>query len=231
VRVCRAVFCAAIAWAVMPADASAQVYISRDVPRGGMVEIGGGVVWSKGYDVGTAAAEETRNTGSGPGPFLLFSSDTRNDASIGLRGRLGFYLSKSLSIEGGALVARPKMSTRLTGDAESAPDLTATETLTQLIIDGSVVLHLTSAAFGGGRGVPFVFGGAGYVRDAHEKNEVIETGHEFHAGGGLHYWLGQGKHRWGVRGDVGVSWRNGGADASDTTRVTPTLAGSVAYLF
>jgi hypothetical protein len=119
----------------------------------------------------------------------------------------------------------------LTGDAESAPDLTATETLTQLIIDGSVVLHLTSAAFGGGRGVPFVFGGAGYVRDAHEKNEVIETGHEFHAGGGLHYWLGQGKHRWGVRGDVGVSWRNGGADASDTTRVTPTLAGSVAYLF
>ena len=128
-------------------------------------------------------------------------------------------------------MARPKISTRLTGDAESAPDVTATETLTRLIVDGSVLLHFSGASFAGGKGVPFVFGGGGYLRDAHEKNEVIETGNEYHFGGGVHFWFGQGKHRVGVRADVGVSRRSGGADGSDTSRTVPTVAGSIAYLF
>jgi hypothetical protein len=76
-----------------------------------------------------------------------------------------------------------------------------------------------------------VMGGGGYLRDAHEKNEVIETGHEFHVGGGLHYWFGEGKHRFGVRADAAVSWRTGGADGEDTTRTMPMVAGSIAYLF
>jgi hypothetical protein len=52
-----------------------------------------------------------------------------------------------------------------------------------------------------------------------------------HVGGGFHYWFGQGKHRAGVRADVGISRRSGGADAVDTARTIPTLAGSFAYLF
>jgi hypothetical protein len=148
-----------------------------------------------------------------------------------LQGRLGVFLAQSVSVEGGVVVARPGLSTRLTGDAESAPDLTATETLTRLIVDGSVLVHLTSASFRGGRGVPFLLGGGGYLRDAHEKNEVIETGREYHVGGGVHYWMGEGRHRFGVRAEGGVSWRHGGADSTDTTRTAPTVAGSIAYLF
>jgi len=220
-----------LAWSAVPAAAAAQVYVGQDVAQRGNVEISGGAVWSGGYDLGSASADETRNTGSGTGPFVLFSTTSRADASAGLQGRFGVYLSRSLSAEGGALVARPGISTRLTGDAESAPDITATETLTRLIVDGSVLFHLTGASFAGGRGVPFLLGGGGYLRDAHEKNEVIETGHEFHVGGGLHYWFGHGKHRFGVRADAGISWRTGGADSVDTTHTVPTVAGSVAYLF
>ncbi|HTH02704.1 MAG TPA: hypothetical protein VL882_20670 [Vicinamibacterales bacterium] len=218
-------------WSFFPAVATAQVYIGRDIPHRGNLEISGGAAWSGGYDLGSASAEETRNTGTGTGPFVLFSTDSEAEPSVGLQGRLGVFLASSVSIEGGVYVARPDISTRLSGDAESAPDLTATETLTRLVIDGSVLFHLTGASFGQGRGVPFVLGGGGYLRDAHEKNEVIETGHEVHVGGGLHYWFGQGKHRVGVRADAAVSWRTGGADGVDTTRTMPMVAGSIAYLF
>jgi hypothetical protein len=98
-------------------------------------------------------------------------------------------------------------------------------------VDGSVLFHLTGVSFAGGRGIPFVSAGAGYLRDLHEKNEVAETGHELHVGGGIHYWFGQGKHRAGVRADVGISRRSGGADAIDTTRTIPVIAGAFAYLF
>ena len=220
-----------LVWSASTRSAAAQVYIGSDIPHRGNLEISGGAVWSGGYDLGSASANETRNTGTGSGPFVLFSTSSRADASAGLQGRLGAYLASSLSIEGGVLVARPGISTRLTGDAESAPDVTATETLTRLIVDGSALFHFTGASFAAGKGVPFAVVGGGYLRDAHDKNEVIETGHEFHAGGGLHYWFGQGKHRFGVRVEGGISRRTGGADSLDTTRTVPTVAGSIAYLF
>ena len=221
----------AAALCVVPASANAQVYLGQDIPRGGNLEVSGGVLWMPGSDLGTASAEETRNPGTGTGPFVLFQTDSRTESAPGALGKLGVYLSRSVSVEGGALFSRPDLSTRLTGDAESAPDLTAMETLTRIVVDGSVVFHLTGVSFAGGRGIPFVSAGAGYLRDLHEKNEVAETGHELHFGGGFHYWFGQGKHRAGVRADVGISRRSGGADAIDTARTIPVIAGSFAYLF
>jgi len=220
-----------VVWCGTPARASAQAYIPQDIPHRGNVHITGGVAWLGGVDLGTASADETRNPGTGTGPFVLFQTDSRTESALGVQGKLGAYLSRSVSIEGGVLFSRPNLSTRLTGDAESAPELTATERLSRFVVDGSVLFHVTGASFGGGRGVPFLSGGAGYLRDLHEKNEVAETGHELHFGGGFHYWLGQGKHRAGVRADVGISRRSGGADAIDTTRTIPVLAGSFAYLF
>jgi hypothetical protein len=219
------------AWCGVPASASAQIYIGQDIPHSGNFEISGGGAWSPGYDLASAQAVETRNPGTGTGPFVLFQSDSRIESAPGLQARFGVYVARSVSVEGGVLFSRPDLSTRLTGDAESAPEITATESLTRFVFDGSVLFHLTGVSFGGGRGLPFLLGGAGYLRDLHEKNEVADTGHEFHFGGGLHYWFGQGKHRVGIRTDFSVSRRSGGADAIDTTRTVPTVAGSVAYLF
>ena len=151
VQLQRMTSCFILASAVLPASATAQVYTGRDIPHRGNVAFSGGASWSAGYDLGSASAEETRNTGTGTGPFVLFSASSRADPSVGLQGRLGVFLASSVSVEGGVFVARPDISTRLTGDAESAPDLTATETLTRLVVDGSVLLHLTGASFGGGK--------------------------------------------------------------------------------
>jgi hypothetical protein len=227
----RAAFCFVISWGAAAVPASAQVYIGRPVPHAGTVEASGGITYSGGYDLGSVAAEETRNTGTGTGPFVLFTAESRVKPAAGLQGRLGVYLSPSVSVEGGVQFARPIVSSRLSDDAESATDVTATETLTRIVFNGSLVLHLTGMSFAGGKGVPFLLGGAGYLRELHEKNEVVETGHEYHAGAGLNVWFGQGKHRLGLRGDFGVSRRSGGADKTDVTRTGPTAGVSLAYLF
>ncbi len=230
-RACRACVWVAMAWGASPAPAAAQVYIGREVPHAGTFEVSGGGVWFGGYDLGSVAAEETRNTGTGTGPFVLFTVDSRAKPAPGLQGRFGVYLARSASIEAGVQLARPVLSSRISGDAEEAPEVTATETLTRLIVDGSVVLHLRGLSFAGGKGVPFVLGGGGYIRELHEKNEVVETGREYHAGAGAHLWFGRGKRRLGARTDVGISRRSGGADQAGIKRMVPTAGASLAYLF
>jgi hypothetical protein len=217
--------------AAAAASARAQVYIGRDIPRAGSVEVSGGATYSAGYDLGSVSAEETRNTGVGTGPFVLFSATSRAKPAAGVQGRIGVYLAPSVSVEGGVQFARPVISSRLSDDAESAADVTATETLTRIGFNGSLVLHLIGMSFAGGKGVPFVLGGGGAIRELHEKNEVVETGHEYHGGAGLHVWFGQGTHRAGIRGDFGVARRSGGAYASGVTRTVASAAGSVAFLF
>ncbi len=220
-----------IAVALDPAVAAAQVYGGRDVPHAGTIEVSGGGAWSRGYDLGSISAEETRNTGTGTGPFVLFTAESRVKPVAAVQGRLGVYLARSVSIEGGVSLARPQVSSRLSGDAEEAPGLTATESLTRIVGDGSLVLHLVGASFAGGNAVPFILGGAGYIRELHEKNEVVETGREYHAGAGLHYWFGRGKHRLGLRTDVGISRRSGGADGEGVKHTVPTATVALAFLF
>jgi hypothetical protein len=227
----RTLACAALAWIACPALASAQFYVRRDIPHAGSLEIGAGIVWSGAFEQGSASAQETRNSTTDLSPFVVFTADSRTEAVAGAQARFGGYLSKAFGIEAGVEYARPKIATRLANDAESADDVTATETLTRIVVDGSALFHLTGLSFNGGRGVPFLRAGAGYVRELHEKNEVIETGRQFHAGGGLKLWFGRGKHRTGLRADGGVVLRTGGADAPDKRRTIPTAGASLVYLF
>lgn len=227
----RGACCAVLACLLFPSVAFAQFYVRRDVPRAGSTEIAAGVVWSGGFDMGSVSADETRNSTTDTGRFVLFTADSRTQSMTGAQGRLGIYLAKAFSVEAGLEYGRPKITTHLGNDAESAEDVTATENLTRLLIDGSGVLHLTGLSFAGGNGVPFVRGGIGYLRELHEKNEVIETGREFHAGGGVKVFFGRGQRRTGFRADGGISWRTGGADTPKTRRTVPTAGASIVYLF
>ena len=75
--------------------------------------------------------------------------------------------------------------------------------------------------------MPFCLGGAGYLRELHEQDALVEDGLEYHAGGGLKWWFGQGRRRVGVRGEAGISIRDGGFDFADGLRVVPTVGGSL----
>jgi hypothetical protein len=226
-----ALLCLTALAAAWPAAAGAQTPLGSDVPRRGSVEITGGVVGFGALDMGSLNAEETRNINTGTGPFALFAADSRVAAAPGAQLRVGVYLSRAISVEAGLQYGRPTLSSRLSADAEEAPGLTADERLTRYLVDGSLLLHLTGLSFGGGRGVPFLAGGAGYLRELHEHNEFIETGHELHANAGLKWWFGTGPHRFGVRADVGVSFRDGGVSLESSRRTVPTAGVSLAYLF
>ena len=109
--------------------------------------------------------------------------------------------------------------------------MTATETIDRYVVDGSLVLHMTGLSFAGGKGVPFVLGGAGYIRELHDKNEVIETGREYHGGAGLQLWFGKANAAWACAATLACAGATGGADSDDVARTVPTAGRSLAYLF
>ncbi|HET9265615.1 MAG TPA: outer membrane beta-barrel protein [Vicinamibacterales bacterium] len=220
---------------VLPAEAQrrppAPATQTQPTPRAGSWEIGGGVMYVGGYDLGDATAELTRNTTSGALGFDLFATASRVENTWALNGRFGYYLSPRLAIEGGVRYGKPVYSVELSGDAEDAPDITAEEELDQYVFTGSVLWHFGPAASPRTRVVPFVFGGAGYLRELHEGQELVETGVEYHAGAGVKYWFGGARRRFGLRGDAGVSFRDGGFDPEEKVRPVLTAGASVVYLF
>jgi hypothetical protein len=223
---------AAILLHALAEPVAAQVWYGTSAPRRGSVEVGAGAAWTQGLDLGEQDATLTRNPGTGPDPFLLFGSSTELVPSAGARAHVGVYVSRSVSFEAGVDYSRPVLRTRLTDDAESAPAVTVSETLTRYVFEGSAVFHLNGLAFAGDRGVPFLIGGGGHVRELHQGNELVETGRQFHAGGGVKLWLGGGRRRRvGVRTQATLSVREGGFDFEEDRRVLPTLSASVIYLF
>jgi hypothetical protein len=221
-----------IAAAVSPAvaaNASAQIRRGRDTPRAGSWEIAGGFIWTGGIDGPDRAAELTRN-GETAGGFDLFKSSSRISGAPGGGAALGFYLSRALALEAGVRYSRPRLTIGLSGDFENADPVSADEILTRYVFTGSVVLHLRQMSIGR-RAVPYVSVGAGHIRDLHQGNELIETGTEYHAVGGLKYWFGAARRRFGVRGDAGVSISDGGFDFKDERRVLPIASASLVCLF
>jgi len=209
--------------------AEAQIFIGRDAPRRGSIEASGGGAFAPGFELGSLTAELTRSTPTEK--FDLFTIDKEVTGFPGAFARLGYYLSDSVSVEGGIRYARPVLSIRLSGDAESARDETAEETLSHYVFDGSLVWHLRNLSFASGSAIPYLAGGAGYLRELHEGNQLVETGQEYHAVGGLNYWLGSGAHRFGLRVEGGLSARKKGFVNEDKVRTVPIVFGGLSYLF
>ena len=211
------------------AAADAQIYVGSDRPSRGTVEAGGGGVWSPGFDQGSTTVELTRSGQQADG-YDLFTTDGEVDGFQGLHARVGVYVTSAISVEAGFRFAKPTLSYQLAGDAESAADETATETLSHYLFDGSVLFHLTNASFADGRGVPFVSGGGGYIRELHEGNELVETGSEFHATVGVKYWFGSSRSV-GLRAEGGVSIRQDGFDRQEDRRTLPLVLVGASFLF
>ena len=232
----RCAFVFALCWTMLSAASEAQIRPRQvqppagPTPGAGSWELGGGLNFARGFDLGESAAELTRNTTDGSDAFTLFVADSQVESAGGLQAQLAYYLSPRLAVEGGLRFAQPVLRIEVSGDAEEAEDVTAEETLQQYVFTGSALWHLRRPA-PGRRVSPFVFGGAGYLRDLHEEQELVETGHEFHAGGGVKIWFGSARRRFGLRGDAGVAFRTGGTDPEDGFRPVPIAGASLIYLF
>ena len=73
--------------------------------------------------------------------------------------------------------------------------------------------------------MPFVYGGAGYLRELHEGEALVEEGLEYHAGGGIKVWFGSG--RFAFAATSGFLFRDGGFDFEDKRRVVPEAGASL----
>lgn len=213
------------ALATMPVSAAAQSYPGHSSPHGGSFEIGGGVVWIAGYDAGSRAATETPNSSTGAPPLTLFTSTSNVPGVTGLDAHLGVYLSPRISAEGSFQFSRPSLRTKLSGDFENAASVEAVGGISSYLVGGSVLYH-----FGAGRVVPFVIGGAGYLRQLDEDNTDVVSGNEVHGGGGVKLWFGSGGG-FGARFDVQVSSRSKSAGFEQTRRVLPAIGAGLVYLF
>ena len=139
-------------------------------------------------------------------------------------------MTPALVVEGGLRFTRPVYEVRVSGDAENAPDTTIEETLEPVRLRRLGRLAI-SVGVRGRRAVPFVFGGAGYLRELHEEDALVEEGVEYHAGGGIKWWFGQGSRRFGIRGEGGISIRDGGFDFDEGARLVPVVSGSLVFTF
>ena len=213
--------------ALSASTAHAQVFIGNDVPRKGSVEIGGAAAWTGSQTLPNQAAVLTGNPGVGGGDLQLFFSDPSLDATIGAQATVAVYLTRAFALEGGFRYARPSLTARLSDDFEGAPDVTARSTVTQYLFTGSVLYHFGTF----GRTTPFIAGGAGHARDAHEGNELVETGVEFHGKAGVKMWFTSGPRKIGLRLEAGVSVIDGGFSFDDGRRTMPMAAAGIAYIF
>lgn len=146
-----------------------------------------GALWLGSGELGSEDAD-LRQSGTPTGDFTVFATETRVEASPGFDARVAYWLTRSIAVEAGLVITRPVVSTRVTDDVEDAEDLTLEEDLDQYFVDVGVVLLLERFRIGE-RTVPFVSGGAGYLRQLHEGRTLVETGQVYHIGGGLRHWL------------------------------------------
>jgi len=83
--------------------------------------------------------------------------------------------------------------------------------------------------------VPFAAAGAGYLRELHEGQTLVEDGHLYYVGGGVTHWFfarSRGVVRAaGLRADVRMNLLSGGVFFNDTLRRQGTVFGSVAVVF
>ncbi|GEM_PF-1664112 len=190
------------------------------------VALSGGLAWTGGYPIGDAAADLRGNgVGSSAPPFTLFRADSSIDGATGVEARVGYSLTRHLSIELGLAYAEPGITTALSQDAEASPIEFEAERLAQYVIDVGAVWQLPRPIVGRMR--PFVTGGAGYLRQLYDERTLVETGRVYYLGGGARYWLrgGHGQRRsLGLRGDVRATWRQEGVDFEGKTRTWPSVS-------
>ena len=191
------------------------------------IEIGASFVTTGGYDAGQQSGFETPNsTNPNAPPLTLFTTTSSVATAIGVEGRLSVQVSRRVVVEGTFQVTWPSVQTRVADDFENAPSLTAEQRVTSYLGGGSLLYH-----FGSGRFLPFVAGGASYLRQLYEDNVGVVTGAEIHGGGGVKYWLGSGRHGFGLRAEAQLSVRDKSVGFEDKRQTVPVVAVGLNYRF
>lgn len=210
--------------------AYAQTPDQRRVRR---VEVDTGGGWLGGATLGSADAD-LRAGDPARRPYRLFSTGSRFASAPTFHVRAGLAFNRRIGVEGGLLVSHPDIRTSVSADAEAAPPITIAERVDQYGIDASVIVMLNELRVGR-RTVPFATAGAGYLRQLHEGQLLVEQGRLYHAGGGVKHWLLARDRGFisaaGLRADARVYLMSGGIAFKGRARPHAAISGSVFVAF
>ena len=177
----------------------------------GRFHVGVGAGWMTGASVGEQSANLRS---SGNSPLRLFQSQTDITDSGLVEARIGFTLTPRFDVEGRAALSRPQTRTLVSGDVESAASATLVESIDQFVFDGGVRIKMYEW-----QAIdlhPFVSVGAGYIRQLHEGQTLVEEAQIYYVGGGVTRALVSRSRglvrRVSVRGDARLNVLTGGLD-------------------
>ena len=197
----------------------------------GWLEVSLGGLWIGHLALGSNDANETTPTG---GNLKIFTTSTELGSVAALEARVAVRLLRSLEAEVEASYGTPRLKVTISSDIENAPEVTATESVQQFTVGGGVVwyvpFHTASSRF-----APFVFGGAGHLRQVHEERTFLETGQYYHVGGGVK-WLLFARPRGlvnaaGLRVDARAVVRMKGVAFDDGGHASPAVGASAFVRF
>jgi hypothetical protein len=214
-----------IAIALLCGASTAAAQTSRPSARAPRFTISGGLLLNGSYDLGDRNAELRGNSPGSAATFTLFHVDGAMERAIGIEARLGFALSRLVSIEVGGTRAMPHVNVTVGQDAESSGTTLVEERVSQYSVDVGGVVKLPWRGRTG-QLQPYVLGGGGYLRQLHEDRLLVETGHTIFGGGGVQYALrapGRGRP-FGVRAEAKFVRRVGGIDFDEKSRIYPGIS-------
>lgn len=190
----------------------------------GRIEVAGGLRWS---GATTFSGVDARENIAGGRTSPVFASRTQLEASPGVEGRVGVMLTGALQVEVSLGFNQTALSTELARDTDGAAGVTASEQVSQYLVEAGLVVRLPRRR--GGRLTPFVSAGGGYLRHLHEGRTLAEAGRSYYAGAGVYYaWRTSGRG-WmkgaGLRADLRASILEDGA-LLDSRRHAAPVAGA-----
>jgi hypothetical protein len=188
---------------------------------GNTYEVGGGLRFVGPEPFGRVDANETN---PGGGAFRLFTADSTLHALVGLEARFGVRVTTALRLEATGSYGASDLNVKLNSDAEGAAGLTASERIRQFTLEGVAVMELTGWRLGA-HGMPFLSGGAGYVRALHVDRVLVDEGALWFAGGGVDLLFGST----GLRFDARALFQRG--VINDDVHASPALGASVFMRF
>ena len=172
----------------------------------------------------------------GGGTLQLFGVDASLQRSLTYGPRVDVRLTNLFHLEGGGSIGRGGLEVDVTDDFELPDDMTISEDVKQLLIDGGLLVQFRGSQ-STARTLPFVTAGGGFFWDVHEGDTVSETGQLFYAGAGLkHAFLMHTQPRaslkaLGIRLEGRLILRTGGAATDDNVHALPAFTAALFVRF
>jgi hypothetical protein len=205
---------------LMPAIVFAQT-------SGRRTELGGDLRWFTGIHFDDVNASETA---FGGGTRTVFRSSTTFEPAACPEVKVIVGLTSAFEVEGAFAYGRTHLTTRITQDPE-ASNVTISEAVSAYVVEAGVSAHL--ARWHRGRSVPFVSAGAGYLRQIHDGQTLVDGGPSWYAGGGVRIPFGtdtvRGLKSAALRLELRATILRGGSTLDGSMHVLPSVIGGVFF--